>query len=302
MKKNVLSLFDGMSCCQIALNKLGVKDYTYYASEIEMDPIKVTMHNFPKTIQLGDVRGIRTNIIPQVWLLTGGSPCQSFSFAGKMKGMVTGDNIEVTSLSQYLKLKKSGFEFQGQSYLFWEYVRILKETKPKYFLLENVRMDKRWEDVITKTLGVKPILINSSLVSAQNRERLYWTNIPGVELPKDKRIMLSDIIKGGTGYGIRGRMVNGKNQMFGTKRNDGKSNCLVTQLSNTGRVMMKNKTNRELTIEECEKLQTIPVNYTNVHGISKTQRVKMIGNGWTVDVISHILGRITKPKKKLSKP
>ena len=108
-------------------------------------------------------------------------------------------------------------------------------------LSSDVLMSKKWEDVITKELGVLPIHINSNLVSGQNRDRLYWTNIPGVELPKDKKIMLSDIIKGGTGYGIRGRKINGKNQMFGTKRNDGKSNCLVTQLSNTGRVMMKNK-------------------------------------------------------------
>jgi len=292
--KNVLSLFDGMSCCQIALNKLGVKKYTYYASEVEIDPIRVTMHNYPNTVQLGDVRGVTGKIVPQIWLLSAGSPCQSFSLAGKRKGMVTTNNVTVTSLAQYLKLKKSGFEFQGQSYLFWEFVRILKEVKPKYFLLENVKMDKKWEDVITKALGVKPILINSSLVSAQNRERLYWTNIPNIVPPQDRDIKLSSIIKGGKGYGVRCRKENGKYVPYGTTRKDGKSNCLTTKVDKTGLVQLSNGKTRELTFDECEQLQTIPVGYTNVPHVSKTARYKMIGNGWTVDVISHILSRITK--------
>jgi DNA (cytosine-5)-methyltransferase 3A len=208
--------------------------------------------------------------------------------------MVTTDDVTVTSLAQYLKLKKSGFEFQGQSYLFWEFVRILKEVKPKYFLLENVKMDKMWEDVITKALGVKPIAINSSLVSAQNRERLYWTNIPDIVPPKDKGIKLSSIIKGAKGYGVRGRKENGEYVQYGTSRKDGKSNCLTTNINKTGLVKLSNGKTRELTFEECEQLQTVPVGYTNIPSLSKTARYKMIGNGWTVDVISHILSRITK--------
>jgi DNA (cytosine-5)-methyltransferase 3A len=164
------------------------------------------MFNFPDTIQLGDVRNVQVK--EPIWLLAGGSPCQSFSFAGKMNGMsAQKQTIEITCLEQYLELKKSNFEFDGQSYLFWEYVRVLKGVKPKYFLLENVVMAKKWENIITKTLGVSPIRINSNLVSAQNRDRLYWTNIghePGglfgemtcsIQQPKDRKIFLNDILE-----------------------------------------------------------------------------------------------------------
>ena len=149
---NILSLFDGMSCGQIALNKAGIEYENYFASEIEKAPIQVTQHNFPNTIQLGDCRNVQSNNLPKIDLLIGGSPCQSFSFAGKMKGMSTKDEIEITTLEQYLKLKEEGFEFEGQSYLFWEFVRLYKELKPKYFLLENVRMKEHWKKVITETL------------------------------------------------------------------------------------------------------------------------------------------------------
>jgi DNA (cytosine-5)-methyltransferase 3A len=192
---NVLSLFDGMSCGQIALNRIGIIPNTYYASEIDNKSIKVTTKNYPNTIQLGDVRNITINDIKtNIDLLIGGSPCQSFSFAGKRKGMITNDEIEILNLEQYLKLKDEGFEFDGQSYLFWEYIRIYNLIKPKYFLLENVIMSKKWETIITNSIGVNPIRINSNLVSAQNRDRLYWTNIPNVTIPKDKKITLGDII------------------------------------------------------------------------------------------------------------
>ena len=174
---NVLSLFDGMSCGQIALNKLGIKYDNYFASEIDKRAISVTMDNYPNTIQLGSVINVDTTKLPKIDLLIGGSPCQSFSLAGTKKGMVTTENVEVTTLDKYLELKSDGFEFQGQSYLFWEYVRILKETNPKYFLLENVMMSPKWKKIITDTLGVEPILLNSSDVSIQSRKRLYWTNI-----------------------------------------------------------------------------------------------------------------------------
>ena len=155
---NVLSLFDGMSCGQIALNRSGIKYDNYFASEIDKWAIQVTQKNYPNTIQLGDVTKIKGSDLPKIDLVMGGSPCQGFSLAGK----------------------KLNFE-DPRSKLFFEFVRIIKELKPTYFLLENVKMKKEWRDIITNELGCHPILINSSVVSAQNRERLYWTNIPNTE-------------------------------------------------------------------------------------------------------------------------
>jgi DNA (cytosine-5)-methyltransferase 3A len=204
---NVLSLFDGMSCGQIALERAGIEVDNYFASEIDKYAIKVTMANYPNTIQLGSVVDVKGSDLPKIDLLIGGSPCQSFSFAGKRKGMATKCETEITTLEQYLELKSEGFEFEGQSYLFWEYMRLLNEVKPKYFLLENVMMSEKWEKILTKAIGINPIMINSSLVSAQNRKRFYWTNI-GAELdgffgdlvckikqPKDKKILLKDILE-----------------------------------------------------------------------------------------------------------
>lgn len=179
---NVLSLFDGISCGRLALNRANILINKYYASEINEYSIKITKKNFPDTIELGDVRELKKETIKEdIDLLIGGSPCQSFSFIGHMDGMSTNENgikKEILTLEEYLKAKNNGFEFNGFSYLFWEYVRLLNEVKPKFFLLENVNMTKKWENVITKALGVKPIRINSSLLSAQNRKRLYWTNLP----------------------------------------------------------------------------------------------------------------------------
>ena len=168
---NVLSLFDGMSCGQIALNRAGIPYEKYYASEIDKHAIKVAQHNYPDTIQLGSVIDIKGTELPKIDLLIGGSPCQGFSFAGK----------------------QLNFD-DPRSKLFFEFVRLLKECKPKYFLLENVKMKKEYQDVITEHLGVEPIEINSNLLSAQNRKRLYWTNIPGVTIPNDKGILLKDIV------------------------------------------------------------------------------------------------------------
>jgi DNA (cytosine-5)-methyltransferase 3A len=204
---NVLSLFDGMSCGQQALERAGFKVDNYFASEIDKYAIQVTMANYPNTKQLGSVVNVNGYSLPKIDILIGGSPCQSFSFAGKRKGMSTKDEQEILTLDYYLELKADGFEFEGQSYLFWEYMRLLKETKPKYFLLENVMMGEKWEKVLSKAIGVKPIMINSSLVSAQNRQRLYWTNIglepaglfgdleSTIEQPKDKGILLKDILQ-----------------------------------------------------------------------------------------------------------
>jgi DNA (cytosine-5)-methyltransferase 3A len=203
----VLSLFDGMSCGQQALERIGVNVLEYYASEIDKHAIAVTMHNYPNTKQLGSVIDVDGYKLPKIDLLIGGSPCQSFSFAGKRKGMSTKCETEILTLEHYLELKADGYEFEGQSYLFWEYMRLLNEVKPKYFLLENVMMGEKWEKILSKAIGVKPIEINSALVSAQNRIRLYWTNI-GMQLmglfgdlesiipqPKDKGILLKDVLE-----------------------------------------------------------------------------------------------------------
>jgi len=167
---NVLSLFDGMSCGQLALQRANIPYDKYFASEVDKWAIKVTQANHPGTIQLGDVSQVYAKDLPPIDLLIGGSPCQGFSLAGN----------------------QLAFD-DPRSQLFFEFVRLLKECKPKYFLLENVRMKKEWQNIISEYLGVEPIVINSSLVSAQNRVRYYWTNIPGVGQPKDKGVKLSDV-------------------------------------------------------------------------------------------------------------
>lgn len=204
---NVLSLFDGMSGAQQALERAGIKVNQYFASEIDKYAIKVAQANYPETIQLGSVVDIKASDLPKIDLLVGGSPCQSFSFAGKRKGMATKDNQEIYTLEHYLQLKSENFEFEGQSYLFWEFMRLLKELKPKYFLLENVEMGEKWEGVLSKAIGVKALHINSALLSAQNRRRIYFTNIgmkPAglfgdlesiIPQPKDKGILLKDVLE-----------------------------------------------------------------------------------------------------------
>lgn len=207
----VLSLFDGASCGQQALNRIGIKPKIYYASEIDKWAIKATMNKYPDTIQLGSVVDVDVSKLPPINLLIGGSPCTDFSFAGKRTGMSTKDSIEILTLEHYLELKSQGFAFEGQSYLFWEYMRILTDIR-KYnpnvkFLLENVMMGAKWQKVLTKAIGINPIEINSALVSAQNRRRLYFTNIGAeqdglfddlkcmIPQPKDKGILLKDILE-----------------------------------------------------------------------------------------------------------
>lgn len=412
---NVLSLFDGMSCGQIALERAGIKVDNYFASEIDKYAIKVAQSNYPNTKHIGSVVNVKACDLPPIDLLIGGSPCQGFSFAGK----------------------QLNFEDE-RSKLFFEFVRILKEVNPKYFLLENVKMKKEYQAIISEQLGVEPIEINSSLVSAQNRKRLYWTNIPGIEQPEDKGIYLKDIIEYGLvdrdksyfvdanyfkGGNLKSYFSDSKRQLVFEKqdelkcarivnrrlneegkrddynldiplktrielRKDNKTGCLTTVQKdnvivfekphgwNMGGVKEKDKfgslrectsgnyaifddfieikthksTNglvcvgglnknkrwlddgkslqrnfsqgeriystlgksptlsassggtagvgsalitdfdlskwRKLTPIECERLQTVPDNYTN--HVSNSQRYKMLGNGWTVDIISHI--------------
>jgi len=248
----VLSLFDGMSCGQQALERIGVNVLEYYASEIDKHAITVTMHNYPNTNQLGSVIDVDGYKLPKIDLLIGGSPCQSFSFAGKRKGMSTKCETEILTLEHYLELKAEGYEFEGQSYLFWEYMRLLNEVKPKYFLLENVEMGEKWEKVLSKAIGVNGIHLNSDLVSAQNRKRIYWTNI-GLEpaglfgypmsiirKPKDKKILLKDVLETEVDekYFLSEKAIDRFARSEGGEKcldNDNKSMCLISAYYKQGR-------------------------------------------------------------------
>jgi len=266
-KINVLSLFDGMSCGQIALNKLGIEYENYYASEIDVSAIKVTQHNYPNTIQLGDITKLKGEDLPKIDLLIGGSPCQSFSSAGNNTG------------------------FDGKSGLFWEYVRILKEVKPTYFLLENVKMKKEWEDIISEALGVKPIEISSAKFVPQARKRLYWTNIPNITQPEQVDYKVEDFIDG-EGFPSSAGIdrVFKRKEIFNTltatywKGIRGSSRPAVS--IREGFLDDDREAHRMLTPTECERLQTVPIGYTDC--VAKTRRYEMLGNGWTVDVIAHI--------------
>ena len=252
---NVLSLFDGMSCGQQALERSVIQVDNYFASEIDKYAIQVTMANYPNTIQLGSVVNVIDYELPKIDLLIGGSPCQSFSFAGKRKGMSTKCETEILTLEHYLELKADSYEFEGQSYLFWEFMRLLNQCKPKYFLLENVEMGDKWEKVLSKAIGVNGIHINSALVSAQNRKRIYWTNIgmqPGglfgdlhsiIQQPKDKGILLKDILEHEVEkkYYFSEKMINGfknkKSEWQGQfKPTDGnkKGNCVTSRCFKMG--------------------------------------------------------------------
>ena len=315
----VLSLFDGMSCGQIALERAGIKVDKYYASEIDKYAIQITQKNYPDTIQLGDVTKWREWDLPEIDLILAGSPCQGFSFAGK----------------------QLAFD-DPRSKLFFEFVRILKEFKvlnPDIkFLLENVKMKKEYQDVISGVLGVEPIEINSALVSAQNRKRLYWTNIVGVVQPEDRGILLKDILEcdtseyvkiskkgvykrhqgkastltaGGNSGGNHSDMdlirrcieigqatdINGHDIIKCIYSMYGKSPTLTAMSGGNQekKCAISDYEYRRYTPIECERLQTVPDNYTD--GVSNTQRYKMLGNGWTIEVIAHILTFINKPGK-----
>lgn len=226
----VLSLFYGMSCGQIALKEIGITPEVYYASEIDKFAIKQTQLNFPNTIQVGDVRDLNVEDLGHIDLILAGSPCTDMSFSGKRKGLFTVEGIEIKSLNEYLELKKQGFEFSGQSYLFWEFIRILndvRKTNPDVlFLLENVKMGKKWEPVFDNAIGCKGNHINSALVSAQTRKRIYWTNIQGgiIPQPKDEGLTISDIAEYEVDekYYLSEKVLN--NFAFHLKRNHDKGN------------------------------------------------------------------------------
>jgi len=277
---NVLSLFDGMSCGQIALNRAGIKYDKYFASEIDKYAIQVTQHNYPETIQIGDILDVKGSDLPKIDIMFGGSPCQGFSFAGK----------------------RLNFE-DPRSKLFFEFVRLKEELNPKYFLLENVKMKKEHEQVITEHMGVEPIRINSNLVSAQSRERLYWTNIPGIEQPEDKGILVKDIIDyTGEHKTLPPKTIQAQLYYAKNYKVTGKAPTLTRELAHgwgkniTPKCYLEIKAvtgeDRLFSPLECERLQTVPDNYSSV--VSNTQRFNMLGNGWTVDVITHIFKNISQ--------
>jgi len=277
--KNIVSLFDGISCLQIALNRTGIPYQNYYASEIDKHCITITQNNYPSTIQVGNITYLSKGDFPsEIDLLVGGSPCQGFSLMGKQLNFN-----------------------DDRSKLFFEYVRLWKVLKPKYFILENVKMRQDIQDAISDILGVKPIEINSALFSGQNRRRLYWTNIPNIEqklshsiaslgkitgksLLTDKTYEIATVRKGTPrqivkpatdklpcltasyykGINADGRP--GKAKSFGDYER--------------GKIEM-------LSPVECERMQTVPEGYTE--GVAKTHRYKALGNGFTVDVIAFIL-------------
>ena len=268
---NVFSLFDGMSCGQLALQKAGVKVNTYHASEIDKWAMQISRKNFPSTLQMGDITKLedwRLELIRDeigIDLVIGGSPCQGFSFAGN----------------------QLNFE-DPRSKLFFDFVRVLKILKPKYFLLENVRMKKESQDIISEYLGVEPVAINSNLVSAQNRHRLYWTNIP-FDIPEDKGIILADILEDGVTDREKSHCLDANYFKGGNLKSYFEKHRRQLVFNNRciqeGEADIK-ETYRKLSCLECERLQTVPDGYTE--GVSNTQRYKMLGNGWTVDVIAHI--------------
>jgi DNA (cytosine-5)-methyltransferase 3A len=283
---NVLSLFDGISCAKVALNRANITVNKYYSSEIDKYTIEVSSKNHPDIKHIGNVKDI-SQLDINIDILIGGSPCQDLSVAKKNRKGLEGD----------------------RSSLFWEYVRIKNLCQPKWFILENVAsMKKEDKDTITKALGVEPIMIDASLVSAQSRKRLFWSNIP-IALPQDKDIKLKDILMTDVAnkYYIKGHALTANGKQTGYIGYIGNSNAQANRVYNTDNMSVCLSANggglgaksglykiddqvRRLTPIECERLQGLTDNYTE--GISDTQRYKCLGNAFNVDVISHILRAI----------
>ena len=279
---NILSLFDGISCGRVALNRAGIHVDSYFASEIDQNAISVTQSNFPETKQLGDVRQVHASQLPKIDLLIGGSPCQGFSNAGKRKNFN-----------------------DPRSRLFWEYLRILEETQPKYFLLENVVMKKEWQDVISKAVGVQPIMINSTLTSAAVRKRLYWTNIPDIKQPKDYGITFGDIREHGH---PNDNMYYTDKALNWIRQHEARTRKKLRIVGDNDKMQMLEASMfkkyssqrffgiqdtyglRYITPLECERCMNVPDGYTAC--ISNTARYKALGNGWEVNTITHIFSYI----------
>jgi len=269
---NVLSLFDGMSCGQLALQRSGIQVNKYYASEIKKAAIKVTQYNFPNTIQLGDVINSDNWNIDNPDLIIFGSPCQDLSQASRQREGLKG----------------------SRSSLFFQAHKILNHYKPKYFLMENVgRMKEEDKNIISEMLGVQPIRINSKLVSGQLRDRNYWTNIPNVTQPEDKGISFQSIITDGYVDREKARaLLEGEARPYADLMKfhrrykvTGFGNLIFTDPS-----FDPHKGLRLLNQLEMERLQTVPEGYTKC--LSRNKAASVLGDGWTIDVIAHILKNI----------
>lgn len=279
---NVLSLFDGIACGRVALERAGINVDKYYASEIKESAIKVAKHNYPDIIELGDINNFNMWNLPKIDLIIGGSPCQDLSIANKKRKGLSGE----------------------RSSLFYKFIEVLNKYKPKYFLLENnASMSSKAKQEITDILGVEPIEINSALVSARCRKRLYWTNIPNIIQPKDKNIKLCDITsKNRKWFNIlpcfkRKWQNTDRIKLIGKITRD-KSYTLTTKKCHTTNYYLNEDMTQmtNLDIDEWEQLQTLPVGYTDC-GIKYTDRFDCVGNGWTVDVIAHIFSFIPEEVK-----
>lgn len=291
---NVLSLFDGISCGRVALERARIPIHNYFASEIAQKSIYITMKNYPNTIQLGDVIELdvfQLDKLPSIDILIGGSPCQDLSIYKFDRGDVKGLDGD-------------------KSRLFYHYERILKYMKPTYFLLENVPMLKDSEHKITEILEVEPIMINSNLVTAADRKRLYWTNIPNITQPNDKGIVLEDIVfpsnevpkkywydKPFIYQGDNKKVqcilgINGHDRLKEVYNLNGKSNTIMSDGDGGNRVkkVYQDGRCRKLMPIEYERLQNLDDNYTS--GICDSARYSAIGNGFTVDVLTHIFKKI----------
>jgi DNA (cytosine-5)-methyltransferase 3A len=304
-----VSLFNGASVAGLALERAGFNIVETYTSEIDKYAILHEKKRYPNNIQFGDIRQIdfvelKLKIKEQYQckavILMGGSPCQNLSFAGNRKGMVTSCNVRVTSLEQYLRLKEDGFKFQGQSYLFWEFMRAKEELQPDFFLLENVAMSKKNKAVFDEAIGINGVLFDSSLVSAQERRRYYWFNWDTPKI-KDRGIELNDVLDYTQPFRNLGKWVYGN---FGNRRKldrlrtvyNKKAFTLTTSRTHSSQYYLNRERDmyRNLTVEEWEKLQTFPTGWTDVNGISNTQKHKLIGNSWTLEIIVEIVKSLKK--------
>lgn len=281
----VLSLCDGMSCCHIALDRAGIPVKEYYAAEIKEIGIRVTKDNYPDTIHIGDVNKISYKDgvlytengnynVGKIDLVAFGSPCQSFSQAMKTHMRV-------------------GLKDKERSGLFLECYRILKEVNPKWFLLENVAsMKKEDRDFLSECMGVEPIRINSKLVGPALRDRLYWTNIPNVTQPEDKKITLQSILT--SGYTDRekarallvsdSRPLTDKKRMMHRYRDTGFTTIIWEEKGNDASIRYMNQT-------ELERCQNVPEGYTKC--LTRNEAANVLGDGWSCDVIAHIFKNLT---------
>ena len=288
----ILSLFDGISCARVGIERAGFTINKYYASEIDKYAKQITQKNYPDTIQLGDVIQLDGSMFSNVDIIIGGSPCQDLSVTNKNRQGLKGN----------------------KSILFWEYMRLLKEVNPCYFILENVAsMPNKDKQIITDELGVQPIMINAALVSAQNRKRLFWTNIYGVTLPQDRKLCLYNIIEDTVDdkyyiteeQNAKLKFFKGSKTFWSGKKEGAveypmslfrKALTILTTENGINRstnvIKDKNGYVRKLTPIECERLQGLPDNYTE--GVSNTQRYKALGNAFNVDIIAHIVSFIKR--------